>query len=65
MSRETPLSLVFAERIFGIILIIIGLILTYNTFTSLDVAGLCAGFSIISGISLIIIGFILLTAQTR
>ncbi|MEM2914874.1 MAG: hypothetical protein QXH91_05690, partial [Candidatus Bathyarchaeia archaeon] len=61
MSRETPLSLVFAERIFGIILIIIGLILAYNTFTSLNVAGLSAGFSIISGISLIIIGFILLT----
>ena len=65
MSKETPISLTFVERIFGIIMALIGLILTYNTYVNLDAAGLAANFSIVAGISLIIFGLILLLAQTE
>ncbi len=64
-SKESPISLVLAERIFGVVMALIGLILTYNTLTSLDVAGTTAGFSIIAGITMMAVGLILLLAQTK
>jgi len=65
MSKKTPSGLTFVEKIFGIIIAILGLILIYYTYTNLNVAGITAGFSIASGSLLIIIGFILLISRAE
>ena len=64
MSEESPMSMVFAEKIFGIVLTCLGIILAYNTVANMAVAGMTGAFSIIGGIILVLLGIILLTSQT-
>jgi len=65
MSKKMPAGLTFVEKIFGIIIAIVGLILTYYTYTNIDVAGIAASFSLAAGFMLIILGFILLIARAE
>ena len=64
MSEESPMSMVFAEKIFGIVLACLGLILTYNTVTNMAVAGMTGTFSIIGGLIMMLLGIILFISQT-
>ncbi len=65
MSKEALSGLAVAEKIFGIIIIIIGTIITHNTYNNMSAAGLGANFFIAIGIALIILGLILTTARTK
>jgi len=63
MSKGMPTGLTFVEKIFGIILALLGVILTYYTYNNLAVVGITAFFFIAAGFSLIILGFILVIAK--
>ncbi len=63
MSKEVPTVLVFAEKISGIIIAIIGLLLINFTYTSMNAAGITALFFIAVGVLLIVLGFILLIVK--
>jgi hypothetical protein len=64
-SEEGGLGLKLAERFFGFILIIMGVLDMYYTFTSLDTLGLFTGFFGFLGLILLVIGWILITAKTE
>jgi len=63
VSEERPASLVFIEKIFGLILAVIGLILTYNTYLNLKAAGTAAPFFIATGVLLMILGLVLVISR--
>ena len=67
MSEETPAGLLAVEKIFGFILIIIGVIVAYFTFISSPKgdAGYFSSLFIIVGIILLGIGIFLVLAKTE
>lgn len=65
MSEGMPFGLTFAEKILGIIIALIGLILAYYSLNSPDVSGIARGFFIAGGIILIMLGLLLLIAKTE
>lgn len=65
MSERTPSKLVFVEKILGIIILIIGVLLSYNTFTNFQAAGLGANLFLAIGIALTTVGLILVIARTK
>jgi hypothetical protein len=67
MSEEVPTGLLVAEKIFGIVLIIMGAIITYLTASS-PLTGdtvMFSGIFIIVGIVILAIGIILLIAKNE
>jgi hypothetical protein len=67
MSEEVPTALLVAEKIFGVILIIVGAIITYLTATSPPTGdtGMFADIFIIVGIIILAIGILLLIAKNK
>jgi uncharacterized membrane protein len=65
MSRKTPIGITFFEKVFGMVLIILGIILAYATYTSLAAAGPAAAFSLTAGALLIVLGFVLIIVKTK
>lgn len=65
MSREAPSGLAVAEKILGIIILIIGILLSYNTYTNIEAARLGANIFFATGIALVILGLILIIARAR
>ncbi len=65
MSKEYDFILVYAERIIGIILTLIGVALTYNTYTNQSAAGWAAGYFTAIGIFLILLGLALLIVKEK
>jgi hypothetical protein len=67
MSEEVPTGLLVAEKLVGIILIIIGAVVTYLTSTGPPAgdAGTYSSLFIVFGVILLIIGVFLLIANTR
>jgi hypothetical protein len=67
MSEEVPTRLLVAEKIFGIVLIIIGALITYLTATGPPTgdAGMFSNIFIIVGIVILAIGIILLIAKNE
>lgn len=65
MSEEAGLGLSVAEKFFGLILLIIGALATYFTFTSTRALGDFTGFFGFLSILLLVIGVILITAKTE
>lgn len=65
MSKEKLSGLVVAEKIFGVIIIIIGILMTYNTYNEMKAAGLGAAVFLVTGFGLIVLGLILATAKAR
>jgi len=57
--------LVVIEKIIGFVILIVGIILFYNTYSNIKAAGLGAYFFIATGIALTILGLIFLIARTR
>jgi len=63
LSEEAPYGLRVVQKIFGIVLLAIGILTTYNTYTNMSAAQLGAGFFVVMGIALIVLGFILIVAR--
>jgi len=65
MSEEGGFGLTLAERFFGLILIIVGAIAMYYTFTSIQALDVFAAFFGFLSIIPLVLGLILLTAKTE
>ena len=64
MSKRNLFGLSFAEKIFGIIIAAIGIILTYYTYTNPDAAGISTQYFLAAGIILIVLGVILVIVKS-
>jgi preprotein translocase subunit SecY len=65
MSEEGGLGLTVAEKFFGLILLIIGALATYYTFTSTQTLRDYTGFFGFLSIIVLALGIILVTAKTE
>jgi len=65
LSREKLSGVMVAEKIIGVIIIIIGILMTYNTYGNIDAAGLGGGVFLATGIVLVILGVLLVTTKTK
>jgi len=63
LSEEAPYGLRVVQKIFGVVLLAIGILTTYNTYTNMSAAQLGANFFFVMGIALIVLGLILLVAR--
>lgn len=64
-SEEGGFGLVVAEKFFGLILIIVGALATYYTFTSAEALGGFTGFFGFLSVIILVIGIILIIARTE
>lgn len=65
MSEEGGVGVVIAEKFFGLILLIIGALATYYTFTSIQTLRGYTGFFGFLSIIVVALGIILVTAKTE
>jgi hypothetical protein len=65
MSAEGSFGITMAEKFFGLLLIIIGALATYYTFTSASALEGFTGFFGFLSIILLVLGIILVTANTE
>jgi len=65
MSEEGGVGLTFAERFFGLLLILIGGIAIYYTFTSVQALGAFTAFFGFLSIIPLVLGLFLITAKTE
>ena len=65
MSNRKTFGVAFAEKIIGIILVVVGAALTYYTYVSTEAAGMSANFFSAAGVILIILGALLVIVETR
>jgi len=65
MSEKYDFILVYAEKIIGIILALIGGALTYNTYTNQSAAGWGAGYFTAIGVFLVFLGLLMLIVKTK
>ncbi|HIE15145.1 TPA: hypothetical protein EYP70_07725 [Candidatus Bathyarchaeota archaeon] len=65
MSEKGASGLSLLEKIVGILIMLIGSILTYQTYINQEAAGLAAWFFMVLGVSIFISGLILLIAKTK
>ncbi len=65
MSEEGGFGLTIAEKFFGLILLIVGALATYYTFTSAQALDVYTGFFGFLSAILIALGLILITAKTE
>jgi hypothetical protein len=63
MSEEGGFGLAVAEKFFGLILLIVGGLATYHTFTSSKALGAFTGFFGFLSIILLVLGLFLLIAK--
>jgi hypothetical protein len=66
MSKTGPtFGVVFAEKVLGIVLFFIGIILTYETYTNQEYAGMAGPIFIIVGVILTAFGIVMILAKTE
>jgi len=65
MSKEYDFILVYAERILGIIIALIGAALVYNTYNNPSAAGWGAGYFTVIGIFLLFLGLLMLIVKIK
>jgi hypothetical protein len=65
MSEEGGFGLTLAERFFGLIVLIVGGISAYYTFTSIQSLDPYSGLFVFLTIVLIVVGMVMLTAKTE
>jgi hypothetical protein len=65
MSEVGSFGLNFTEKLFGFILLAIGIVTAYYTFTSIDVLGSFVGFFGFLSIIVVALGLFLMTAKTE
>ena len=64
MSDEGGFGISLAEKFFGMIMFVIGLLVLYYTATSADVLGAFTGFFIFVCLIIVVIGLVLMIAKT-
>lgn len=62
-SEEGSFTVSFLERLFGLIVLVTGIILTYYTATSSNALGMYTSFFVFLCIIVLIVGIVLLTAR--
>jgi len=65
MSEKYDFILVYAERIIGIIIALIGVALTYNTYSNPSAAGWAYGYFAAIGVFLTLLGLTMTFVKTR
>ena len=65
MSKRYDFIPIYAERVLGVLLILIGAALTYNTYIDPSAAGLGASYFVSLGVFLIFLGLLLLVVKIR
>ncbi len=65
MSEEGSFGLNVAEKFFGFIILIMGIVGLYFTITSADALMVFTGFFGFLSVVVIVIGFVLMTAKTE
>jgi hypothetical protein len=66
MSKTRPtFGIVLAEKILGVLLLAIGIILTYETYNNPTVAGMTGPFVLIVGVIMVAFGIIMILAKTE
>jgi hypothetical protein len=63
MSEEGSFGLGMAEKFFGLIILIVGVLTLYNTLTSMAALGSFTGFFGFLSAVLVILGLVLMTAK--
>jgi len=58
-------GLVFAEKILGILLLSVGIVLTYETYTYSSSVGILGSIFIIIGVILVALGIVMILAKTE
>jgi len=65
MSEEGGFGISFTEKMFGLIVVVAGILVTYFTFTSFSALGAFTWFFGIFSMILLVVGLILMTAKTE
>jgi hypothetical protein len=65
MSEEGGFGITLAEKFFGLLLVIIGAIAMYYTFTSVSTLGAYTGFFGFLSTIILVLGIVLITAKTE
>lgn len=65
MSEKYDFILTYTERIIGILIALIGIALTYNTYTNQSAAGWGADYFMAIGIFLIFLGLLMLIVKIK
>ena len=64
MSDEGGFGIGLAEKFFGFIMFVVGLLTLYYTLTSIDVLGAFTGFFVFLCLILVAVGLVLMVAKT-
>jgi UPF0716 family protein affecting phage T7 exclusion len=64
-KEEAPVGVVFMEKLFGLLLITIGGVAFYSTYTNIGSAGALPGLFLGGGILLMIVGILLFIAKSE
>lgn len=64
-KEEVPVGLIFMEKLFGILLMVIGGITVYSTYTNMGSAGTLPGLFLAGGTVLMIVGLLLFIAKAE
>ena len=65
MSREYRFILIYAERFIGLLLMLIGIVLAYNTYTNWAAAGWGAEYFMAIGVALTLFGILMLIVKLK
>jgi hypothetical protein len=65
LSEEGGFGIKLAERFFGLIILIVGVLMLYYTLTSLQDLGSATGLLVFINVILIVLALFLLTAKTE
>jgi len=65
MSEEGGLGVTVAEKFFGIIVLIVGILATYFTYLTAPALGSFAGFFGFLSVAVIVLGLLMITAKTE
>jgi len=63
MSKEAPLGLTFMEKLIGLLLISVGSLWFYTTYTNIGSSDRLYGIFLGAGLALIILGIVLVLAK--
>jgi hypothetical protein len=65
VSEGGGFGISFVERFFGLLIVIIGVLASYYTFTSIQALGAFTGFFGLLSILVCVLGLVLMTAKTE
>ncbi|MCW4021026.1 MAG: hypothetical protein NWF14_07370 [Candidatus Bathyarchaeota archaeon] len=65
MSKRTAFGFASVVKIIGIVIALIGALLSYYTYMNLDASGMAAGYYFAAGVILAVTGVLLLITKTR